>query len=697
MKSRYILAIAMFIQAINCHAQWNQTDGPYGNTDVLSIIPDDSIIFTLTNCGLFSKKTINNDWNLKNPHLFFSSYTKIKDSLFVVNNGIKLIDLLNPENSPTNISTLPFSTLTHSDSCIYGGGSPLGFYKSNNFGKTWIRHNTGLPIDTGSKPDPPYYYIIYDIKSVEMTSKYIFCGTTKGVYRNSEMLATWTPVNSGLPLSTVSFIKSFNDTLFVAIGNSLFKSLDFGNNWTLIFNSPSSITTVLKVNNQYLVGSSNNGIHYSIDNGKRWNTLNTGLPDLSITTLVYYDSMIICGTKSKGIFYNHNGQWITNKSGLICSNIKSLAKTKSGLVANDINNVYVSNNGTNWDSVNTPNIPKYPKLGSGIGSLATNGDTIYISYHYSTPGAPFSYSYIRYTKDNCNTWDELLTNLPYTLNGKLYKIYHENNRFFAYVDNKIYYTDNSGLNWINISLPSKYCNQIKAFVNYNSIPFIATCGDAQLLRLDSNQSWVLSNNGLPPNGKPISLVSCEGALFVYIQNYGMFVSFDNGNYWTFANNGLVTNISIRDFAYIGNNLFISSNYGVYFTNDFGQNWVSINNGLINLDLSSIKIMNDTLYVGTYGNGIWKRSLHEIPVNTQDPPQSDKSFIIYPNPASDYIHVANNSNAASFKIIDMIGKEVLSGNLEPQHEINISKIIDGAYIFLIHSGTKVQMMKFLINK
>ena len=46
---------------------------------------------------------------------------------------------------------------------------------------------------------------------------------------------------------------------------------------------------------------------------------------------------------------------------------------------------------------------------------------------------------------------------------------------------------------------------------------------------------------------------------------------------------------------------------------------------------------------------------------------------------------------------MIGKEVLSGNLEPQHEINISKIIDGAYIFLIHSGTKVQMMKFLINK
>lgn len=66
-----------------------------------------------------------------------------------------------------------------------------------------------------------------------------------------------------------------------------------------------------------------------------------------------------------------------------------MAKTKSGLVANDINNVYVSNNGTNWDSVNTPNIPKYPKLGSGIGSLATNGDTIYISYHYSTPIAPF--------------------------------------------------------------------------------------------------------------------------------------------------------------------------------------------------------------------------------------------------------------------------------------------------------------------
>lgn len=697
MKLSFILTIAILAQTTICLSQWIQTDGPYGNTEILSIIPDDSKIFTFTNCGLFSKKAVNNDWNLRNPNLSFSAYTKIEDSLFVVNNGIKLIDLLNPENSPTNITTLPLYTLTHSDSCIYGGGRPLGFYKSNNFGKTWIRHNSGLPTDTGSMPDPPYYYTYYDIKSLEMTSKFIFCGTTQGVYRNSEMLSSWTPVNSGLPLTTVTFIKSFNDTLFVAIGNSLFKSLDFGNNWTLIYNSPSSITTVLKVNNQYLVGSSNHGIHYSMDYGIRWNTLNTGLPDLSITTLVYYDSMIICGTKSKGIFYNYNDQWITNKSGLVCSNIKSLAKTKTGLVANDKNSVYVSNNGTNWDSVTTPNIPKYPKLGSGIGSLVTKGDTIYISYYYSTPGAPYSYSYIRYTKDNCNTWEELLTNLPYTLNGDLYKIYNENNRFFAYVDNKIYYTDNSGLNWINLSLPSKYCNQIKTFINYNSIPFVATCGDAQLLRLDSNQSWVLSNNGLPPNGKPIALVSCEGALFVYIQNYGMFVSFDNGNYWTFANNGLVSNISIGDFANIGNNLFISSNYGVYFTNDFGQNWVAINEGLKKLDISTIEILNDTLFVGTFGNGIWKRSIPEIQVNTLEHQKSDKLLKIYPNPAFNNIHVVTNISGSRFKIMDIIGNEVLSGNLNSQNEIDVSKMKDGVYLFLLQIDSKVQISKFLINK
>jgi hypothetical protein len=695
MKAHFILTIAILLQVNFCYSQWNQTDGPYGNTFVLSIIPHDSLVLTSTDCGYFYKKTINNNWNL-NSTLSFSAFTKIGDSLFIVNNGIKLIDLSNPNNSPTEINSIYLNTLAHSDSCLYGGNQFYGFCKSSNFGNTWSYHNTGLPIDTGSMTFPPYFYIYYNLNSVEVTTNYIFCGTSKGIYRNSGMLSAWTPFNSGLPISKVTFIKSFNDTLFTAMGSILYKSVDFGNNWTLFYTSTSSITSFLKVNNQYFVGSSGNGINYSIDNGISWNTLNTALPDLNITTISYYDSILICGTNSKGVFCFQSGQWISNKSGMICSSIKSIATTNNGLVANDYKSVYISNNGNTWHSANIPSTPTYPNLSSGIGSILTMGDTIFMSYHYSTPGWPYFYSYIKYTIDSCTIWNDLFSNVPFIGNDP-FRIYCKNNRLFAYEDDEMYYTDNLGLSWTDISLPSQYCNMFYAFIINNSIPYAAACGNGQLVKLDNTQNWVLSNNGLPTDKEVLALANCDSAIFAYIRVNGMYVSFDNGNNWTNANNGLITNYTIRDFASIGSNLFVTSDSGVFVTNDFGQNWIAINNGLKNLNASSIKILNDTLYVGTFGNGIWKQSITDVHVSVQDYKEHDKTLKIYPNPASDYIHIASNSNKTRFKIIDMVGKEVLSGSLNSSNEINISGIKCGAYIVFIQFDKKVQMTKLLINR
>lgn len=695
MKSYFILTLAILIQFNFCYSQWIQTDGPYGNTSVFSIVPHDSLILASTNCGYFSKKFIDNAWIL-NSTSTFSAYTKIGDSLFIANNGVQLIDLSNPNNYPTNINnSISLNTIVHSGSYLYGGDHYAGFCKSSNFGNTWSYHNTGLPADTVSMSCPPYFHIIHNVNSVEVTTNYIFCGTPKGVYRNSETLATWTPSNSGLPMSNVTFIKSFNDTIFTAIGNNLYRSVNFGNSWTLFYTSNSSITSVLKVNNQYFVGSTNNGINYSTDNGITWNELNNALPDLNITTISNYDSILICGTKSKGVFCFQNDQWVSNKSGMICSSIRSIATTNSSIVANELNSIYISNNGNIWHSVNIPNIPSYPNLTSGIGFVSTMGDTIFMSYNYSTPSWPYSYSYIKYTKDTCNTWNDLISDVPY-IGDDPYQIYCKNGKLYAYEDDKMFYTDNLGLTWKDISLPSQYCNNFYDFIIHNSTPFATACGSGELIKLDNNQNWVLSNNGLPIDREPVVLASCDSALFAYISYQGMYVSFDNGNNWNYASNGLPINYFINSFANNGSNLFVTTEYGVFGTNNFGQNWVEINNGLKNIIVGPIKILNDTLYVGTYGNGIWKQSITDINLN-QDYPQSDKSLTIYPNPASDYIRIITNSNKASYKIMDMLGKEVLSGNLDSSNEINISEIRCGAYIVLIQFDKKVETTKLLINR
>lgn len=690
MKTHFILIIAILAQVNLCFSQWVQTDGPYSNTTVLSIISHDSLLLSSTGCGYFYKKSINNVWNL-NSILSFSAYTKIGDSLYIAGNDgiLHLIDLSKPNDSPTYINSIPLTTLAHSDSCLYGVNNISGFCKSNNFGKSWTYHNTGLP----TEKYPPYDYMQYDISSIEVTKNYIFCGTSKGIYRNSRTLSEeWAPFNSELPISNVSFIKSYDDTLFTAIGNNLYRSVDSGNNWTLLYASTSSITSILKVNNQYFIGSSNNGINYSNDNGITWNELNTALPDLNIRTIAYYDSTLICGTNTKGIFCFQNDQWISNKSGMICSSIKSIATTNNGLVANDQHCIYISN-GNTWHSTNIPNTPSYPNLSYRIGFVLTMGDTIYMNFHQNTSD---NKSFIKYSKDNCNTWNDLLSNVPYT--GYIpYKFYIENNRLYTYLRGEMYYTDNLGLSWTDISLPSQYCNYIYDFIVYNSIPFAAACGYGQLVKLDNMQNWVLSNNGLPTDREPDALASCDSALFAYILVHGMYVSFDNGNNWTYAGNGLETNHTIHDFVSYGSNLFVTSDYGVFVTSDFGQNWVAINNGLKNLNSNSIIIFNDTLYVATFGNGIWKQSISDINLNIQDYQQSDKLLNIYPNPASDYIHVVTDSDKARFKIIDMIGKEVLSGNLNSSNKINISEIRCGAYIVLIQIDKKVQMSKLLINR
>jgi hypothetical protein len=268
---------------------------------------------------------------------------------------------------------------------------------------------------------------------------------------------------------------------------------------------------------------------------------------------------------------------------------------------------------------------------------------------------------------------------------------------YAYVDNKIYYTTNVGLSWTDISIPNQYCNNLNDFIINNSIPFAAACGSGQVVKLDVSQNWVLSNSGLA--AEPLAFARCEGALFVYLKTREMYVSFDNGVSWFYAGYGLSTNWSIRDFATKGSYLFVTSEYGVFATNDFGQHWVSMNDGLKNMNASSIKILNDTIYVGTFGNsigtegnGIWKRRLPDIYI-----PTSDESLHIYPNPASDYIHIAGTSGNAKFKISDMFGNIILSGSFNVNTKINVSGLKCGIYIVYTQFDNQVQTAKLLISR
>jgi photosystem II stability/assembly factor-like uncharacterized protein len=659
MKNFLTLVLIILSGFNTCYSQWTQTDGPYDEINVETIIPYDSLIFSSTACGYFTKNSISNPWEM-NSSLTFSGYTRVGDSLFVGGEELRLIDLSNPNNSTTILNSIDLKKLSHSDSCLYGGNYSIGpfdnpvtgFFKSNDYGITWTVAKNGLPIDSVYNTWTNSWSQYWNVKCISVTTNYIFCGTNKGIYRSTGDLILWGAVNSGLPLDAVSFIESFNDTLYTAIDNNLYTSNDFGNNWNLLFTAPTPVTSFIKTGTEYYLGTVGNGIYFSNNQGQTWNTLNTGLTDLHVTTISLYNSSIICGTYTKGIFYYQGGQWYSNISGMICSYIRTLTSTDSVIYSNNNDHIYVLKNGQ-WSEI-TPNINNDVFL-----ILDKMDDTVFVSSFYTQPNYPYNFLSIFYSADQGSSWSQI-TSLPYDVPvGDTYnEIYIHNNRIYGYAGDMMFSTDNMGVSWTDLTLPSQFCNNLYDVLVFDSIPFATTCGSGQVLKLDSTQQWVAA--GILPSGPPpVSLAYCDSALFVYLEGQKMYVSFNKGDNWVEANNGLLAGRSTNDFVSYNSNLFVTSDSGVFVTSNYGQNWYPINDGLKNLRVGGIELLNDTLYIGTYGNGVWKQAIMDIGLGIEENPKSLTSVKIFPNPFSTQttLQTDNSFKNATLTIYNVWGQKV----------------------------------------
>jgi hypothetical protein len=83
--------------------------------------------------------------------------------------------------------------------------------------------------------------------------------------------------------------------------------------------------------------------------------------------------------------------------------------------------------------------------------------------------------------------------------------------------------------------------------------------------LNSDNNWILSNNGLPTDREIEGLAKTSDAIYAYVSDYGMYVSKDNGQTWIRTSNGLDTEWGIRSFAYDDKNIFVTTENGVYYS------------------------------------------------------------------------------------------------------------------------------------
>lgn len=699
-----MIIVAILAGHSSSHAQWTQMDGPYGTSDVrAAFIHGSQYYATADLCGFFSKPAPELAWHL-NSNIYFEAYAISGDSLFAStyylsgglsrDMGIQLFNLTTPEAAPTTIKEISATALAQMGGSLIGGNDFYGVFKMKLDGSEFGFYNNGLPVDTISTP----WGVVYEINvgALAVMCDFVFSGTKKGVYRSDHSLSDWSAMNVGLEVGKVNFLEVVQDTLYAAIGLKLYRSINQGESWALVLSTQSQATSLQQTANQMLVSTTDDGILYSDDFGVSWSNMNTGLDDLSVNFVATFDDVLLCGTSSHGVYKYQDDSWADDNHGMVCSMIDAVAATDSELISNDRMNIYKSSCNNGWGAINIPEIVVYPNLSYGITCVTTQGEMLFSSYGYSQPEWPYYHTFISHTTDYGQTWNDLYSTFAFEPDHP-YFLYLDGNTIYRYQDEKIFFTTDMGSSWIEMSLPPMYCNNIEDFLVYNNMPFAAACGGGEVLRFSATNGWELANNGLPTDYWPQQLAWCQGALFVYIIEHGIHASFDNGDTWAYAGNGFDADFGFNDFAHHGKHLFVSTENGVYVTSNYGQNWVNCSKGLKNPATSSVLIAQDTLYAGTFGNGVWKRALSDVPLLVEENTGTLASINVFPNPANDFIMIDESKyNFKSIEIIDLAGRKLMMQMLK-SNRIDIRHLPEGLYIVVLKSKNEIFRNKVVVKR
>ena len=90
-------------------------------------------------------------------------------------------------------------------------------------------------------------------------------------------------------------------------------------------------------------------------------------------------------------------------------------------------------------------------------------------------------------------------------------------------------------------------------------------------------------------------------LYAGISSHGVYISTDQGMSWTEKNDGLF-NLSIRDFAFIDDNIFVATvGAGVFRSSKSDASWTSTSSGLSDLEVYALTVKGTKLFAGSGGS------------------------------------------------------------------------------------------------
>jgi photosystem II stability/assembly factor-like uncharacterized protein len=177
----------------------------------------------------------------------------------------------------------------------------------------------------------------------------------------------------------------------------------------------------------------------------------------------------------------------------------------------------------------------------------------------------------------------------------------------------VYRSTDYGSHWVNTS-KQKLPAEISCLAFRDSILYAGTLG-LTYFSSDNGANWKVSKGASDVHAFAISRTIDGGQDLFAGSIIGTGVWLSGIDRWDRINSGLknlyVWSLGISTDKNGKRVLFAGTEGGIYYSPSYGKKWTPANVGLTNLNIRSIAVTDKYIFVGTWGDGVWRRPLSDF--------------------------------------------------------------------------------------
>jgi ligand-binding sensor domain-containing protein len=573
---------------------------------------------------------------------------------------------------------------------VYAGDHLCNVYQSVDHGKFWTVIDSGVTTSL--------------IQSLFVDHGNLYAGTYgNGLCATGDNGKTWTKTDTPFTYRVITAMTAHGNALFVGISSDparrggVYQSMDNGAHWAKSDTGIDSSKDIqaLAVDGDIIIAGTRNGIYRSIDNGATWNKADSGIDQKEVHSLLVSGGTIYAGMLG-GVFTSadHGINWRKSNFGLTGTYVKSLIFTRNKVFAGTESGVFYRDaGGQAWEqtgrgSTNDLVCAIQPYFGSSLFAATWNGGVYFL-------------------ENDTAQWKSAFVG-----NGNFRSLARRDSAVFAGSYNGgIIVSYDAGNTWNNISFSPLFSDaEVMAISVIGRTVFAGTNGNG-IFRSDTaiGVKWSQLSNGIPTSETIDEFGYCNGIIFAGATN-SIYRSADNGLSWTRANSGLKDS-SIYCFAANGGLMYTATDSGIYVSDNLGGRWHNVSDGLGNNLVFSLTTDGETLFAGTYGDGVWSRPLSEMTVATKPPIRqgSDKSetFHVKYSGGLDAGYALSialiRSCRVTIRVFDLSGRQraiSIDKFLGPgaySYRLSSKEMTSGCYIIKMQAGNNIYTKKIPMER